>query len=82
LCVGPTPRRRNHHQQYFANSPTPSIPIQNIAKHLNFLLYNGLSWQPSFDTNIPKFRSHRYLPTWIFAENFMLDRFMANIIIY
>lgn len=35
---------------------TPSKPVQNIAKHLNVLLYNGLSWQPSFDTNIPKFR--------------------------
>ncbi|KAH7639382.1 e3 ubiquitin-protein ligase huwe1-like protein [Dermatophagoides farinae] len=75
LCVGPSPRRRNHHQPYLMNSQTmtPSKPVQNIAKHLNVLLYNGLSWQPSFDTNIPKFRLTFYVCSIGFSSPMLFD---------
>lgn len=59
LSVGSPIRRRSHHYNLAGIPSSPLVPVkscQNISKHLNILLSKGLSWKPSFDTNIPKYR--------------------------
>ena len=55
LCVGSPIRRRSHHS-ITSQTLVPSVQSRNISKYLNILLYQGLSWEPPIDTNIPKYR--------------------------
>ncbi|UXI19882.1 hypothetical protein NH340_JMT05825 [Sarcoptes scabiei] len=75
LSIGlPIRNRRNHHQPNFpSHFNLPTLPAQRISKHLNKLLARGLSWKPSFKTDVPKIRLTFFVCSIGFSSPMLFD---------